>query len=240
MSEINVVKRDGTKLPLDLEKLHKVIFYACDGTTGVSASQVELNSSISFYDGISTTEIQETMIKSAADLISEETPNYQFVAGRLITYHLRKEAYGQFDVPKLIDIVKHNIDAKMYEPKLLKWFTEKEFKQLDAMMDHKRDETFTYAAMEQFRGKYLVQDRYSKKIFETPQVAMLLIGATLFHDYPKDERMKWIKEFYNSVSLSEISLPTPVMAGVRTPVRQFSSCVLIESDDSLDLSLIHI
>ena len=234
MSEINVVKRDGTKLPLDLEKLHKVIFYACDGTTGVSASQVELNSSISFYDGISTTEIQETMIKSAADLISEETPNYQFVAGRLITYHLRKEAYGQFDVPKLIDIVKHNIDAKMYEPKLLKWFTEKEFKQLDAMMDHKRDETFTYAAMEQFRGKYLVQDRYSKKIFETPQVAMLLIGATLFHDYPKDERMKWIKEFYNSVSLSEISLPTPVMAGVRTPVRQFSSCVLIESDDSLD------
>ena len=234
VSEINVVKRDGTKLPLDLEKLHKVIFYACEGTTGVSASQVELNSSISFYDGISTKEIQETMIKSAADLISEETPNYQFVAGRLITYHLRKEAYGQFEVPKLIDIVKHNVDSKMYEPELLQWFTEEEFETLDSMLDHSRDESFTYAAMEQFRGKYLVQDRYTKKIFETPQVAMLLIGATLFHNYPHDERMKWIKDFYNSVSLSEISLPTPVMAGVRTPLRQFSSCVLIETDDSLD------
>ena len=234
MSEINVVKRDGTKLPLDLEKLHKVIFYACEGTTGVSASQVELNSSISFYDGISTKEIQETMIKSAADLISEETPNYQFVAGRLITYHLRKEAYGQFEVPKLIDVVKHNVDSKMYEPELLKWFTEEEFETLDSMLDHSRDESFTYAAMEQFRGKYLVQDRYTKKIFETPQIAMLLIGATLFHNYPHNERMKWIKDFYNSVSLSEISLPTPVMAGVRTPLRQFSSCVLIETDDSLD------
>jgi ribonucleoside-diphosphate reductase alpha chain len=234
VSEINVVKRDGTKLPLDLEKLHKVIFYACEGTTGVSASQVELNSSISFYDGISTKEIQETMIKSAADLISEETPNYQFVAGRLITYHLRKEAYGQFEVPKLIDVVKHNVNAKMYEPLLLEWFTEKEFEQLDSMLDHSRDESFTYAAMEQFRGKYLAQDRYTKKIFETPQIAMLLIGATLFNTYPQNERMKWIKDFYNSVSLSEISLPTPVMAGVRTPLRQFSSCVLIETDDSLD------
>jgi ribonucleoside-diphosphate reductase alpha chain len=234
LSEINVVKRDGTKLPLNLEKLHKVIFYACEGTTGVSASQVELNSSISFYDGISTTEIQETMIKSAADLISEETPNYQFVAGRLVTYHLRKEAYGQFEVPSLLNIVKKNVEAQMYEPELLKWFTEKEFAQLDSFIDHSRDESFTYAAMEQFRGKYLVQDRYTKKIFETPQVAMLLIGATLFHTYPHNERMKWIKEFYNSVSLSEISLPTPVMAGVRTPLRQFSSCVLIETDDSLD------
>ena len=234
VSEINVVKRDGTKLPLDLDKLHKVIFYACEGTTGVSASQVELNSSISFYDGMTTSEIQETMIKSAADLISEETPNYQFVAGRLITYHLRKEAYGQFEVPKLIDIVKHNVESKMYEPELLKWYSEDEFEQLDNMLDHSRDESFTYAAMEQFRGKYLVQDRYTKKIFETPQVAMLLIGATLFHNYPLNERMRWIKDFYNSVSLSEISLPTPVMAGVRTPVRQFSSCVLIETDDSLD------
>lgn len=234
VSEINVVKRDGTKVPLDLEKLHKVIFYACDNTTGVSVSQVELNSSISFYDGISTKEIQETMIKSAADLISEENPNYQFVAGRLISYHLRKEAFGEFEVPPLLDIVKHNVDAKMYEPELLKWYSEKEFKQLDKMIDHDRDQSFTYAAMEQFRGKYLVQDRYTGKIFETPQVAIMLIGATLFHSYPKDERMKWIKEFYNSVSNQEISLPTPVMAGVRTPVRQFSSCVLIESGDSLD------
>ena len=234
MSEINVIKRDGSKLPLDLEKLHQVIFYACEGITGVSASQVELNSNISFYDGITTEEIQETMIKAAADLISEETPNYQFVAGRLISYHLRKQAYGQFEVPKLYDIVKHNIDAKMYEPLLLEWFSEEEFEQFDKWMDHERDSTFTYAAMEQFRGKYLVQDRFTKKIFETPQVAMMLIGATLFHDYPAETRMKWIKEFYECVSKFEISLPTPVMAGVRTSVRQFSSCVLIESGDSLD------
>ena len=234
MSEINVIKRDGSKLPLDLEKLHQVIFYACEGITGVSASQVELNSNISFYDGITTEEIQETMIKAAADLISEETPNYQFVAGRLISYHLRKQAYGQFEVPKLYDIVKHNIDAKMYEPLLLEWFSEEEFAQFDKWMDHERDSTFTYAAMEQFRGKYLVQDRFTKKIFETPQVAMMLIGATLFHDYPEETRMKWIKEFYECVSKFEISLPTPVMAGVRTSVRQFSSCVLIESGDSLD------
>jgi ribonucleoside-diphosphate reductase alpha chain len=233
-SEILITKRDGTKVPLDLEKLHKVIFHACEGITGVSPSQVELNSSISFYEGITSSEIQETMIKSAADLISEETPNYQLVAGRLISYHLRKEAFNQFEPPALIDVVKHNIDAKMYEPKLLEWFTEAEFNTIDSWIDHDRDSTFTYAAMEQFRGKYLVQDRYTKKIFETPQIAMMLIGATLFHNYPTDTRMKWIKEFYESVSKFEISLPTPVMAGVRTSVRQFSSCVLIETDDSLD------
>ena len=231
--EINVLKRDGNRVPLDLEKLHKVIGNACEGITGVSASQVELNSNISFYDGITSSEIQETMIKAAADLISEETPNYQFVAGRLISYHLRKEAYHQFEPPHLLEIVKHNVDAKMYEPELLKWYTEKEFDTLNKYIDHDRDSTFTYAAMEQFRGKYLVQDRFTKKIFETPQVAMMLIGATLFHNY-KEDRLKWVKEFYDCVSKFEISLPTPVMAGVRTSVRQFSSCVLIESGDSLD------
>jgi ribonucleoside-diphosphate reductase alpha chain len=231
--EINVLKRDGNKVPLDLEKLHKVIGNACEGITGVSASQVELNSNISFYDGITSSEIQETMIKAAADLICEETPNYQFVAGRLISYHLRKEAYHQFEPPTLLEIVKHNVDAKMYEPELLKWYTPEEFSILDKYIDHERDSTFTYAAMEQFRGKYLVQDRFTKKIFETPQVAMMLIGATLFHNY-KEDRLKWVKEFYDCVSKFEISLPTPVMAGVRTSVRQFSSCVLIESGDSLE------
>ena len=234
MSEINISKRDGTKVPLDLEKLHKVIFHACEDITGVSPSQVELNSNISFYDGMTTTDIQETMIKAAADLISEETPNYQIVAGRLISYHLRKEAYDQFDPPHLQDIVKYNVEHKMYEPELLNWFNDKEFDTMNKWIDHDRDSSFTYAAMEQFRGKYLVQDRYTKKIYETPQTAMMLIGATLFHSYPDDTRMKWIKDFYDSVSKSEISLPTPVMAGVRTPVRQFSSCVLIETDDSLD------
>jgi len=234
MSEINIVKRDGSKELLDLEKLHKVIFYACDDITGVSPSQVELNSHISFYNGMTTSEIQETMIKAAADLISEETPNYQLVAGRLISYHLRKEAYGQFEVPHIYDIVKENISNKMYDKSLTSWYSAKEFNQMNKWIDHKRDENYTYAAMEQFRGKYLVQDRFTGKIFETPQIALMLIGATLFHKYPREERLTWVKDFYDSVSKFEISLPTPVMAGVRTAIRQFSSCVLIEAGDSLD------
>ena len=231
---LQIVKRTGEKEALDLDKLHKVVFYSCEDVTGVSPSQVELTSHISFYDGMTTSEIQETLIKAAADLISEETPNYQFVAGRLITYHLRKEAYGQFEPPVLKKIVQDNIKAGMYDKLLLKWYDDEEWDMLENWIDHKRDENYTYAAMEQFRGKYLVQDRYTSKIFETPQVALMLIGATLFHKYPKETRMKWVKDFYDSVSKFEISLPTPVMAGVRTSVRQFSSCVLIESGDSLD------
>ena len=228
-----VTKRNGDKEPLDLEKLHKVIFYACDDITGVSPSQVEINSHISFFNGITSSDIQETMIKAAADLISEETPNYQIVAGRLITYHLRKQVYGQFEPPALIDIVKKNVELDMYDKLLLEWYSEEDFEQMEKWIDHSRDENYTYAAMEQFRGKYLVQDRYTGTIYETPQVALMLIGATLFHKY-KDDRLKWVKEFYDSVSRFEISLPTPIMAGVRTSVRQFSSCVLIETDDSLD------
>ena len=233
VKQIQVVKRDGKKEALDLEKLHKVILHACDNISGVSPSQVELNSHISFFDGITSDEIQETMIKSAADLISEETPNYQLVAGRLINYHLRKLVYGQFEPPALLDIIKKNIDNTMYDPQLLEWYSEDEINQMDKWIDHSRDDNFTYAAMEQFRGKYLVQDRYTKKVYETPQVALMLIGATLFHKYEED-RLKWVKDFYDSVSRFEISLPTPIMAGVRTSVRQFSSCVLIETGDSLD------
>ena len=233
VKQIQVVKRDGKKEALDLEKLHKVILHACDNISGVSPSQVELNSHISFFDGITSDEIQETMIKSAADLISEETPNYQLVAGRLINYHLRKLVYGQFEPPALLDIIKKNIDNTMYDPQLLEWYSEDEINQMDKWIDHSRDDNFTYAAMEQFRGKYLVQDRYTKKVYETPQVALMLIGATLFHKYDED-RLKWVKDFYDSVSRFEISLPTPIMAGVRTSVRQFSSCVLIETGDSLD------
>ena len=234
VQEISIVKRDGRKEPLDLDKLHKVVNYSCEGLTGVSASQVEISSHISFQSGMTSEDIQETMIKAAADLISEETPNYQLVAGRLITYHLRKQVYGQFEVPPLKEIVDTNIEKKMYDPLLREWYSEEEFNQLEKWIDHKRDENYTYAAMEQFRGKYLVQDRFSKRVFETPQVALMLIGATLFHNYAKDIRMQWVKDFYDSVSRFEISLPTPVMAGVRTSIRQFSSCVLIESGDSLD------
>lgn len=234
---IQVTKRNGSKEPLDLDKLHKVIFFACDGVSNVSPSQVELSSNLSFHNNITTVEIQETMIKAAADLISEETPNYQFVAGRLICYHLRKEVYGRFEPIDLYTHVCNVVKAGFYDPELLEWYTKEEFDMMNGWIDHSRDEILTYAAMEQLRGKYLVKNRATGKIFETPQMAFMLIGATLFHKYPKwgeKTRMHWVKDMYDSLSRFEISLPTPVMAGVRTNVRQFSSCVLIETDDSLD------
>ena len=234
MSEIQVIKRSGGKDTLDLEKLHKVVFHACSDINGVSPSEVEIKSSLQFYNGITSSEIQETLIKSAADLISEETPNYQWVAGRLIVYHLRKMVYGDYDPWPLLDIVRRNVEEGWYDPALLEDYTQDEWIELNNYVKHDRDENFTYAAMEQFRGKYLVQNRVTNEIKETPQVAYMLIAATLFADYPKETRMRWVKDYYDAVSNFYISLPTPVMAGVRTPQRQFSSCVLIESDDSLD------
>ena len=234
MTQIQVLKRDGTREPLDLEKLHKVVFWATKDITGVSASEVEIKSHIQFYNGIKTSDIQETLIKSAADLISEETPNYQFVAGRLINYHLRKEVYGEYEPWPLLDVVKKNVDKGFYDRGLLDAYSEEEWAELERAIDHHKDEHFTYVAMEQFRGKYLVQNRVTGEIFETPQVAYMLIAATLFQTYEKSVRLQWVKDYYNAVSNHDISLPTPVMAGVRTPQKQFSSCVLIESDDSLD------
>ena len=231
---MQVRKRDGTLEDLNIDKLHKVVMYACEGIAGVSASQVEINSKIQFFDKIDTEDIQETLIKSAADLISEEAPNYQYVAGRLINYHLRKMVYGQFEPPCLCDIVQDNIDEGFYDSEFTDLFTKDEINQLQSYIDHERDEVLTYAAMEQFRGKYLVQNRATGKIFETPQVAYMMIAATLFSKYPADTRMSYIKAYYDAISLFKLSLPTPVMAGVRTPQRQFSSCVLIETDDSLD------
>tara|TARA_R110002167_G_scaffold129681_1_gene312743 strand:+ start:47 stop:2287 length:2241 start_codon:yes stop_codon:yes gene_type:complete len=229
----SIVKRDGTREGLDIEKLHKVVEYACDNLTGVSVSEVELKSHIQFYDKMTTKEIQETVIKAAADLISEESPNYQFVAGRLICYDLRKEVFNKFEPPRLYKHVKRIIKKGFYEEELVNWYTEDEFDTMDTWIDHTRDETMTYAAMEQMRGKYLVKNRFDKKIYETPQIAFMLIAATLFHKYT-DKRMMMVKDFYDCLSRFDISLPTPVMAGVRTSVRQFSSCVLIETDDSLD------
>ena len=231
---MQVRKRDGTLEDLNIDKLHKVVMYACEGIAGVSASQVEINSKIQFFDKIDTEDIQETLIKSAADLISEEAPNYQYVAGRLINYHLRKMVYGQFEPPCLCDVVQENIDAGFYDPEFTDLYTKDEINQLQSYIDHERDEVLTYAAMEQFRGKYLVQNRATGQIYETPQVAYIMIAATLFAKYPEDTRMSYIKAYYDEISLFKISLPTPVMAGVRTPQRQFSSCVLIETDDSLD------
>jgi len=231
---MQVKKRDGTLEDLNIDKLHKVVMYACEDITGVSASEVEINSQIQFFESIATEDIQETLIKSAADLISEETPNYQYVAGRLINYHLRKQVYGTFTPPCLCDIIQDNIDAGFYDSEFTELYTKDEINELNSHIKHERDEVLTYAAMEQFRGKYLVQNRASGEIFETPQVAYMMIAATLFAKYPADTRMSYVKAYYDAISTFKISLPTPVMAGVRTPQRQFSSCVLIETDDSLD------
>ena len=231
---MQVKKRDGTTEDIDIDKLHKVVMYACEGISGVSASEVEINSQIQFFNSISSSEIQETLIKSAADLISEETPNYQYVAGRLINYHLRKMVYGTFEPPCLCDIIQVNIDKGFYDEEFVDLYTKDEIDQLQTYIDHSRDEVLTYAAMEQFRGKYLVQNRASGEIFETPQVAYMMIAATLFSRYPSETRLKYVKLYYDAISTFKISLPTPVMAGVRTPQRQFSSCVLIETGDSLD------
>ena len=231
---IQVTKRDGSKESLDIEKLHKVVFFACEGITGVSPSEVEIKSQIQFYNGMTTKEIQETLIKAAADLISEDTPNYQYVGGRLVNYALRKEVYGQYDPLHVKDLVTTNIEKGFYDPELFDAYTSDEWDKINSYIKHDRDADLTYVAMEQLRGKYLVQNRVTGEIFETPQMCYILIAATLFQNYPQETRLSMIKEYYDAISLHDISLPTPVMAGVRTPQRQFSSCVLIESGDSLD------
>ena len=230
---INVIKRDGTKEPLDLNKFHKVTNYACEGLTGVSVSDLEIKTHIQFYNGMQTSDIQETLIKAAADLISEEAPNYQYVAGRLINYHLRKQVYGRYEPNSLPAHYANVVQEGYYDSTLDKVYSNAEWVELAKYIDHDRDNLLTYAAMEQFRGKYLVKNRVTGKFYETPQMAFMLIAMTLFQNYTKD-RIKWVKDLYDAISLFDISLPTPIMAGVRTPQRQFSSCVLIESDDSLD------
>ena len=230
---ISVTKRDGSTQPFNLDKVHKVLEWAVEGITNVSMSQIELKANIQLYDKIPAYDIHELLIKSAAELISEDTPNYQFVAARLISYKMRKEAYGQYNPPRLCEIIQKNVDLGVYDKEILKLYSMEELAELNDYIKHDRDDNFTYAGMEQFRGKYLVQDRRTKQIYETPQVLYMMIAATLFSGY-KDERMKYVKEYYDAISQFYISLPTPIMAGVRTPTRQFSSCVLIESGDSLD------
>lgn len=230
---ILVTKRNGSKEQLDLNKFHRVVADACEGISGVFESEIEIKSQIQFYNGIKTSDIQETLIKAAADLITEDSPNYQFVAGRLINYHLRKEVYGQYNPPHLYEHYCKIRDSGFYDKELGQVYSEDEFNELNEYIDHNRDLEFTYAAMEQWRGKYLVKNRVTGKHFETPQMAYMLIAMTLFSKYNTD-RVKWVKDYYDCVSQQYISLPTPIMAGVRTPLRQFSSCVLIETDDSLD------
>lgn len=231
---INVKKRDGRTEVLDLDKIHRVLGWACEGITGVSVSEIELKSQLKFYEGMQTSQIQETLIKTAADLITEEAPNYQYVAGRLISYHLRKEVYGGITPPTLLEQVKRVVGYGYYDKALLEEYSEEEYAELEKVINHAKDENFTYAAMEQFRGKYLVKDRSTGKIYETPQFCYMLIAMFLFMRYPKATRLKYVKNYYSAISDFYISLPTPIMSGVRTPDRQFSSCVLIESGDSLD------
>jgi ribonucleoside-diphosphate reductase alpha chain len=234
MSKILVTKRDGSREELNIEKLHKVVFEATEGVTGVSPSEVEIKSQIQFYNNITSSDIQETLIRAAAELITEETPNYQYVAGRLINYHLRKQVYNNFEPCHVKELVQKNTDLGYYDPDLLGYYSDEEWDRIDSFVKHARDEDLTYVAMEQLRGKYLVQNRVTKQVYETPQMCYILIAATLFHNEPPETRLQIVKEYYDAISLHDISLPTPVMAGVRTPQRQFSSCVLIETDDSLD------
>ena len=231
---ILVTKRDGKKEPINLDKIHKVITWAAEGLENVSVSQVELRSHIQFYDGIRTSDIHETIIRAAADLISQDAPDYQYLAARLAIFHLRKKAYNQFTPPPLYEHVKKLVASERYDKHLLEDYSQEEFEQMDKIIDHWRDMNFSYAAVKQLEGKYLVQNRVTGEIYESAQFLYILVAACLFANYPKNSRLDYIKRFYDAVSTFKISLPTPIMAGVRTPTRQFSSCVLIECDDSLD------
>ena len=233
-SNLTVTKRSGERERINLDKIHRVITWAAEGLNNVSVSEVELRSHLQFFDGIPTEAIHETIIKAAADLISPQTPDYQFLAARLAIFHLRKKAFGQFEPPKLYDQVTRLVDMGKYDKHILEDYTLEELDEMDSYIDHWRDMNFSYAAVKQLEGKYLVQNRVTNEIYESAQFLYILVAACLFSRYPKETRLDYIKRFYDAASKFKISLPTPIMSGVRTPTRQFSSCVLIECDDSLD------
>ena len=230
-----VVKRNGSIEPLDLEKMHVMVEQACDGLAGVSASQVEINSGIQFYDGISTEEIQEILIRSASDLIDLDHPNYQFVAARLLLFALRKQLFGRMhEMPTLETHVRRCVEKGIYDEEILSLYSQEEFDKLQSFIDHDRDMLFTYAGLRQVVDKYLVQDRSNGALYETPQFMYLMIAATIFSKYPQETRLDYVKKYYDSISKHRINIPTPIMAGVRTPLRQYASCVLVDIDDTLD------
>lgn len=233
-NQLNVTKRSGKRERIDLDKIHRVITWAAEGLEHVSVSEVELKSHIQFFDGISTETIHETIIRAAADLISAEAPDYQYLAARLAIFHLRKKAYGQFEPPKLYDHVTNMVESGRYDPHILADYTPEELNELDTHIDHWRDLNFSYAAVKQLEGKYLVQNRVSGEIYESAQFLYMLVAACLFAKHERSERLELVKRFYDATSTFKISLPTPIMSGIRTPTRQFSSCVLIECDDSLN------
>ena len=234
-SVISVVKRSGDKEVLDINKLHVMVEAACEDLSGVSASQVEMNSNIQFYDGITTDAIQEILIKSASDLIDLDHPNYQFVAARLLLFAVRKQVYDRMhELPDVKSHVRKCVDAGVYDAEIFDLYSDEEFAEFDSIINHDRDYIFTFAGLRQVVDKYLVQDRTNNKVYETPQFMYLLIAATIFSQYPRETRMSYVKRYYDAISKHRINIPTPIMAGVRTPLRQFASCVLIDSDDSLD------
>jgi ribonucleoside-diphosphate reductase alpha chain len=231
---IFIVKRDGSKEPINVDKIHKVVEFACDGLAGVSSSQIEMNANLQFYDGMATHEIQEVLIRSANDLISLDAPNYQYAAARLLSYGVNKDVFGEYNAITLQQNINVNIERGVYDKEITTLYTEDEIATLDRYIHHKRDENFTYAGLRQVVDKYLCQDRSSGQIFETPQFMYMMIAATLFANYPVETRMHYVRRYYDATSLFKVNIPTPVMAGVRTPVRQFASCVLVDSDDTLD------
>jgi ribonucleoside-diphosphate reductase alpha chain len=230
-----VVKRNGATEILELNKLHVMVEEACKDLAGVSASQVEMQSGIQFYDGITTAEIQEILIRSASDLIDLEHPNYQFVAARLLLFATRKQLYGRMhEFPTLKEHVENCVEKGVYDAEILDLYSDEEFDKLDSFIDHSRDYLFTYAGLRQVVDKYLVQDRSTGALYETPQFMYLLIAATIFSKYPKETRLEYVRKYYDAISKHKINIPTPIMAGVRTPLRQFASCVLVDVDDTLD------
>lgn len=230
---INVTKRNGAMEALNLDKIHQILFFACEGLTGVSVSEIEIRAQLQFYEGIQTSLIHDILIKSASELITVDNPNYQYVAGRLVNYSLRKQVYGDYEPIKFSAHVQDLVDKGIYDPEVLEKYTLQEIEELGKYIKHKRDEKFTYVAMKQWEGKYLCKNRVTKQIWETPQMAYMLMSAIIFMEYGSD-RMAYVKRFYDAISNFDISLPTPIMAGLRTNTRQFSSCVVLNVGDSLD------
>jgi ribonucleoside-diphosphate reductase alpha chain len=230
-----VKKRDGRIESLDLDKMHLMVEEACKGLAGVSASQVEMTSGIQFYDGITTAEIQEILIRSASDLIDLEHPNYQYVAARLLLFAVRKQLYGKMkELPSLEQHIYQCVNHQVYDSNIFDKYSKEEIEKADGFLDHDRDYLFTYAGLRQVVDKYLVQDRSSGGVYETPQFMYVMIALTIFAEYPKETRMSYVRRYYDAISKHKINIPTPIMAGVRTPLRQFASCVLVDVDDTLD------
>jgi ribonucleoside-diphosphate reductase alpha chain len=235
MSNIQVLKRDGTTEELNLDKVHKMVEFACEGLAGVSASQVEIQSGLQFCDGITSADIQEILIRSASDLITEDNPNYQYVAARLLLFGLRKAVHGHPEIlPPLLEHVKGCIDKGVYDSAIVNRYSEEEWDRINSFVDHERDYLFTYAGLRQVVDKYLVQDRSTGEHYESPQQMYIMIAATLFANYPTETRLDYVQRYYNAISKHKINIPTPIMGGVRTPIRQFASCVLVDIDDTLD------